>query len=276
MAISPVSRKILHFPQATWSNRLKKLHDHELEKIVKDVLSSGPHNDKILHFVNIVIAELHLRPYFKKQNREYYRLAKKIDSVAQKCLVGTYYSIELAGIQNPSSGKQEIIRPYASDKKIRHLFKEWMFRDATERSFDAFLKEKLSNQQNSSFFENSIRYLHPREYHRFEVKFVDGSPYINNKKLKDHHYIFALSGDGELLLAGKKKKGKFQHSSFFGGGPVLAAGTLEVQNGKIAQVILSSGHYRPQREHGEHLRKFLLAPQHLGTQAVALKIFTHE
>lgn len=45
------------------------------------------------------------------------------------------------------------------------------------------------------------------------------------------------------------KAGTFHHSSFLSGKPVLCAGEITVQNGKLTHIDNLSGHYRPTKQH---------------------------
>lgn len=46
------------------------------------------------------------------------------------------------------------------------------------------------------------------------------------------------------IYVGIKQKGRFQHSSFLGGGPITSAGTLVIREGKVIDISPHSGHYR--------------------------------
>ena len=82
----------------------------------------------------------------------------------------------------------------------------------------------------------------------------------------DVNYMFILTADGQQMYAGRKKKGDFQHTSFFGGEPVLCAGRFVVRDGKIAGIELNSGHYKPTPDHGKALRAFFAHPSRLGAK----------
>jgi hypothetical protein len=56
--------------------------------------------------------------------------------------------------------------------------------------------------------------------------------------------IFVMDEFGNLYAA-EKKSGLFQHSSFFGGRTVTAAGFIEARDGHITVIEDSSGHYAP-------------------------------
>lgn len=61
---------------------------------------------------------------------------------------------------------------------------------------------------------------------------------------EDDVFIFVVSRDA-VLYANQGIGGTFHHSSFLGGMPVLGAGQLIVEEGRLTMVSNSSGHYRP-------------------------------
>lgn len=63
------------------------------------------------------------------------------------------------------------------------------------------------------------------------------------KTLNVNTWIFVADRFGNLYV-GIKQTGRFQHSSFLGGGQVLAAGLLRANNGQLTQLSPLSGHYR--------------------------------
>merc|ERR1712232_1198992 len=50
------------------------------------------------------------------------------------------------------------------------------------------------------------------------------------------------------LYMNEKQRGRFHHSSFLAGTPVMAAGYAEVDQGFITTLLPFSGHYRPKTE----------------------------
>jgi hypothetical protein len=57
-------------------------------------------------------------------------------------------------------------------------------------------------------------------------------------------FVYILTQE-ETLHIYQKIPCKVHHSSITGGGPVAGAGMIEVVNGKIKYINLSSGHYQP-------------------------------
>jgi hypothetical protein len=60
----------------------------------------------------------------------------------------------------------------------------------------------------------------------------------------DYNDIFAMD-QMEFIYVGDPKAGKFHHSTFLSGKPVLCAGEIQVRGGKITYISNESGHYRP-------------------------------
>lgn len=61
--------------------------------------------------------------------------------------------------------------------------------------------------------------------------------------------IFVTDADGVFYASKRQAIGEFHHSSLVAGGPVAAAGELEVVNGRLTAISDKSGHYRPRRSH---------------------------
>ena len=57
-------------------------------------------------------------------------------------------------------------------------------------------------------------------------------------------WIFVLDLSGQMYL-GRKRKGRFHHSSFVTGAPIFAAGKIVIKNGVIVAIEPHSGHFKP-------------------------------
>ncbi|KAJ3673834.1 hypothetical protein LUZ60_005826 [Juncus effusus] len=116
----------------------------------------------------------------------------------------------------------------------------------------------------SKLQQQCIKYLGPKEREAYEVIVENGKLiYKQSRELidssegsKNDKWIFVLS-TSKSLYVGKKKKGKFQHSSFLAGGATSAAGRLIVENGILKAVWPHSGHYRPTEENFQEFMSFL-------------------
>jgi hypothetical protein len=85
------------------------------------------------------------------------------------------------------------------------------------------------------------------------IEDVDGNPFDTQDAESLHsasgRAIFVLDAGGNLYAEKDHVMGQFHHSSFLAGGPVAAAGELEVRNGTLTLLSDKSGHYRPQRSY---------------------------
>lgn len=79
--------------------------------------------------------------------------------------------------------------------------------------------------------------------------------------------IFVMDANGKIYT-GSYSRGMFHHSSFLAGGWSLAAGTMKVNRGQIAEVTPDSGHYQP------GLQQMLNLTERLRTYGVNLRKVT--
>ncbi|KAG0268469.1 hypothetical protein DFQ27_006699 [Actinomortierella ambigua] len=85
----------------------------------------------------------------------------------------------------------------------------------------------------------------------------DEATRLEKKRLRNRaKYIYVMDPKGVLYI-GRKIKGNFHHSSFFGGGTVCAAGGIVVNHGRLMKVNPKSGHYRPGQMHFDRLLRTL-------------------
>ncbi|TDH71657.1 hypothetical protein CCR75_001067 [Bremia lactucae] len=69
-------------------------------------------------------------------------------------------------------------------------------------------------------------------------------------------WIFVIDLSGFMYL-GRKRKGRFHHSSFVSGAPIVAAGKIIIKNGIILAVEPHSGHFKPRLENLQALCSIL-------------------
>ncbi|RLN48009.1 hypothetical protein BBJ28_00000397 [Nothophytophthora sp. Chile5] len=60
-------------------------------------------------------------------------------------------------------------------------------------------------------------------------------------------WIFVVDLTGRMYL-GRKRKGRFHHSSFVSGEPIVAAGKIIIKHGVIVAIEPHSGHFKPRLE----------------------------
>ncbi|CDO97894.1 unnamed protein product [Coffea canephora] len=130
----------------------------------------------------------------------------------------------------------------------------WLdFGDGREVSLDQCPRISLQDQ--------CIQYLGPKEREAYEV-IIEGGKLVYVRSgcpvdtPEDTKWIFVLSTRRKLYV-GEKKKGLFQHSSFFAGGATIAAGRLISCNGTLQAIWSYSGHYRPPEENFMEMIRFL-------------------
>lgn len=67
----------------------------------------------------------------------------------------------------------------------------------------------------------------------------------DSKPVSSKRAIYVISQDGKLYVSKYSFAGKFHHSSFLAGAPVISAGMMVVENGVIKSINDQSGHYLP-------------------------------
>ncbi len=247
-----------------WNRKLKPIDDRQLVSIIQTMLASPENYDsKAWKFAGIALSELHIR-HWGKNNPEMLEIFKKaLGTYSNHCFTSRSYTLETAGIKYDN--KNKVFHPYAYSEVAKKIVKIWQ-ESVTNKSFEEFVKEEQYKGIWQYLETHTITYLSTEERDKFRVSFDDDYVKIGKKYLKDDWYIFVLGGEPVTLYAGIKVKGKFHHTSFLGGAPVLCAGEFKVENGKIVRISLKSGHYRPVELHGEQLRRYLQREENLGFQ----------
>lgn len=88
---------------------------------------------------------------------------------------------------------------------------------------------------------------------RFKLEIINGTFMKNGKPYTSAsaHSIFVVDSNLNLyegihiLKARPPAKGRFYHSSFLAGAPVLMAGEIHIKDGKLLRISNKSGHYKP-------------------------------
>lgn len=165
----------------------------------------------------------------------------------------------------------------AADPKHRYgsllfpYYKEWM-QSGSHVSFFAWLDEgkgcelDLAEAPRQELMESHVEYMDKaaREAHEVEFRGENGDVRLFYKTTGERittpgnrtlcfclyrygtptKFIYVVDSN-QTLYVGRKKKGRFHHSSFLGGRPALAAGGLVINDGKLLLVNGNSGHYKP-------------------------------
>jgi hypothetical protein len=205
--------------------------------------------------------------------KKFEKTAEKIQKLVPKLKpVGKEYVPEAIGIPKKAishSKSKEIVHPYALTTK--KLYTKWK-KGATKKDFGKYVKEKASSSDKKAMKRSTVQYLTQEEAKKYIVEFKDRKLKQGGHTLKDGDYIYVLNMKMTKLFVGVKKKGEFHHSSFTAGTPVACAGGLKIKDGKISSINLKSGHYKPTKEQGENMIKFLKDDSRLGSKAKDLSI----
>lgn len=266
--IPKAAQGVYNMPQAKWHKNLKTLSDDELAGVIRGVLAKAKRRDtQAWEFACLALSELHIRPFAKEHTKEL--LSFRVDLLAQSklCLVDHGYSVEVSGIKEsilkPDGRETKLIHPYPYMHGVRKTVGQWN-KSNSNKTLAEYIELNVPAEKRSAMLQKAIKYLKPEEREAYVTTFEHHKLKIGGKAPKNGQYMFVLSADSKTLLLGEKKKGRFQHTSFFAGAPVACAGNLIIKNRKIVKVTLESGHYKPKKANGELLRAFLSDKKRLG------------
>lgn len=279
MARVGATKLLSHCSNASSLN-LKQIKGKKLARLIHEALDQKENcGIELQNCLTRACAELQIRKNAKTDPELLRHFQNSISSSSSECSVGANYSMETAGIRknsiDPTAPTDELIHPYARSHIAKQIIDEWEHSPHII-SLERYIRHCVSDDDKKALLKRSVRYLSPEEHSQYEVTFAnDGTIKIGSKRPPDGLYIFALSQDGKKLLAGEKKKGIFQHTSFFAGNSVQCAGKFEVLNGAIVSATLKSGHYKPTHPHGLSLRTYFKT--HLGeAKAHQIRITTYD
>lgn len=263
--LSGIGKEIFDCRSNTWALKLKECPSKKIVSIMNELLTfSSDAQDRVWKFAGRALNELSIRNWAKKhpQNLEMYR--DRFSDLSGMCFACTNYGAETAGIVD----KKKRIHPHPENTK--KIEKEWS-ESKTKSSLESFISDKSSLD---SLREKSVTYLRSKERIKYNLTFCDNCILIGGTKPEDGKYIFALgkNKNKKMLLAGKKVRGAFHHTSFFAGAPVFCPGSLEIRKQQIVKIKLSSGHYKPQQKQAKILLEFLSLPNNMGPAAQNLVI----
>lgn len=149
--------------------------------------------------------------------------------------------------------------PYGAD--IADYYDSWKI-SKTHLNFEDFMALKPDHLKPAS----GVGYLNEAERKLFEIKIRDGKIFnssgpIDTSKIpsdkKEASAIYVISCDLKMYV-GPYLVGKFHHSSFLAGAPVLGAGEIQTApDGTILSISSKSGHYKPSNEQIHSLSNFL-------------------
>lgn len=152
------------------------------------------------------------------------------------------------------------------DDRIREFYCEYMQKKDFEYSYTDISVTYLNDTQKNNakagiqdgliFLDNNLvttppLYVRPKS--SIEAP-VDYRQYEKNM----NYFIYVMDSNKDLFLKEEATEEMYiKHSSFFCGGPVLCAGTIEISNGKLQLITNESGHYQPTPKNMYHLLKNL-------------------
>lgn len=102
--------------------------------------------------------------------------------------------------------------------------------------------EYCNAEQRKSY---EIKFVSHGEVEEVRVQYAASGDVVHTDERSK--WIFVLDLSGRMYL-GRKRKGRFHHSSFVSGAPIFAAGKIIIKNGVILAVEPHSGHYKPRLE----------------------------
>jgi len=80
--------------------------------------------------------------------------------------------------------------------------------------------------------------------------------YSTEREISGAGWAIFVIGHDDRLLCESHERGVFQHSSFFAGGCVAAAGEIRVKGGLLLELSNQSGHYRPSGYDNYYMLKY--------------------
>jgi hypothetical protein len=104
------------------------------------------------------------------------------------------------------------------------------------------------------FINDGVNYMKDASRKEYRLVCLGGKLFQENRLFDTRNSSTAHSGAGWAIyvvsptgrwFAGPHKAGKFHHSSFLQGKPVMSAGEMQVSNGVPTQLSAKSGHYQP-------------------------------
>lgn len=146
-------------------------------------------------------------------------------------------------------------KPFLEHEKYRELWEK----SGTDQPFLMWMESYLEDHPVPEAAR--VAYLEEaRDRERYEVSFEGGRAYsrfkgepLDTSSMRSSYRdgvsgraIFVVDAE-DKIYAGEPAMGRFYHSSFLGGRPVLGAGEIEIdRTGKVRLISNMSGHYRPE------------------------------
>jgi hypothetical protein len=165
---------------------------------------------------------------------------------------GTSHPFLSYKILEESYWQEALLPTHPSGPEINDVLDIWKASSST-CSFEAHLYKTSADRGISE-----VKYLNAEERVDYAVEFIDGKLFKNgvpfdtnsvHSEKSNHSAIYAILPD-EKLYVGPYILGKFHHSSFNSGQPVLGAGEIMTDaEGVIKSISSKSGHFKPCAKH---------------------------
>jgi hypothetical protein len=142
-------------------------------------------------------------------------------------------------------------------------------RDPSELYFFTWLEESTNPMYKVPM--GTVDYFDEEQREAYRLRLGPSIQYAKSKKALERDNIYAVSQSNTFYASDRTKtdKGVVHHSSFLAGQAVKAAGHIVFkQPGQLAQINLTSGHYKPKPEHMKNALTILKGAQ------VDLKVVT--
>ncbi len=218
------------------SEQLVALYEHQKDNISKVDL------DKIYGAIKYRISDE------VRQNPKYIPVTP---SVSGRDLANIKISPELVKMLTQGKKDSSDKIKNARFKKAAHSVMDGLagrriFMDGPSRKRD---KETRIKEFSDKELENYTAHVNKESgnLHTLDSKGIDTSTYLSHEK--NGFAAFVMNSEGKLLLFNHKDGDDgVKHSSFSQGKPVIAAGELRVEDGKLTHITTHSGHYKPRPE----------------------------
>ncbi len=157
----------------------------------------------------------------------------------------------------------ECIDPKHRDKTALNMkFEEW--RNLESSSENNSFWQWLENTYPAFTMKQGVTYLNKDERKAYKLKVIDKYIFQGDSKIPydttkfsgklPGYAAYVMDKNGTIYI-GEHKTGIMHHSSFLAGAPVISAGMIKVECGKVVEINHHSGHYIPKEE---NLNNFLL------------------
>lgn len=124
-------------------------------------------------------------------------------------------------------------------------------------------EESTSTTQSGSKGSQESKHYETHEFDKAKglakLKLISPSVILDQllqKSIRPNSWIFVADTSFRLYV-GIKQAGAFQHSSFLNGARIIAAGLIEIKDGKLKKLSPLSGHYRPPTKNFRQFEKSL-------------------